>query len=125
MNPLSLLRVSVSMERTQGRPQIAIALIDGLVAVDRPDPASTTIHALPGRELSGKPKGACSLAESVTCTHGRFVAGMLTARRGSAAPFVTGATALLCRSSRQCRPGQAGSDPSRHATAGNHRPTRP
>ncbi len=95
MSPLNLVRVSVSMERTQGRPEIAIALTDGLVALDRPDLAGAAIHAFPGGELPGKPNGACSLAESVACTHRTFVPGMLSARRGSAAPFVTGAIALL------------------------------
>ena len=43
MSPLNLVRVSVSMERTQGRPEIAIALTDGLVALDRPDLAGAAI----------------------------------------------------------------------------------
>jgi subtilisin family serine protease len=97
VNPLDLVRVSVLMEHTQGRPEIAIALIDGPVALDHPDLAGATVRALPSREFPGKPNGGCSLADSMACTHGTFVAGMLFARRGSAAPAICPACTLLLR----------------------------
>ena len=97
MSPLDLVRVSVLMERTQGRPEIAIALIDGPVALDHRDLAGATVRALPGRELPGKLNGACSLADSVACTHETFVAGMLSARRGSSAPAICPGCTLLLR----------------------------
>jgi subtilisin family serine protease len=49
------------------------------------------------RELPGKTKGACSLADSLACTHGTFVAGILFARRGSAAPAICPGCTLLLR----------------------------
>lgn len=92
MNVLERVRLTPLMERTIGRPEIVIALIDGPVALNHPDLADATI-----RELPGKPKGACSLADSVACTHGTFVAGMLSARRGSVAPAICPGCTLLLR----------------------------
>ena len=66
------------MKRGQGDPEITVALIDGPVVLDHPDLAGSTI-----REIPGKLKGTCTLADSVACTHGTFVAGILSARRGS------------------------------------------
>jgi subtilisin family serine protease len=80
------------MDRSQGRPEIAVALVDGPVAQDHPDLASASI-----RELPGKTKGTCSLADSVACTHGTFVAGILFARRGSVAPAICPGCTLLLR----------------------------
>jgi hypothetical protein len=62
------------MKRGQGRPEIVVALIDGPVVLDHPDLAGATI-----REIPGKLKGTCRLAASVACTHGTFVAGVLSA----------------------------------------------
>src|SRR5262249_49439596 len=84
-NPLDVVRLSALMERSQGRPELIVALIDGPVALDHPDLARATVLKLPSN-LPGKPGGACSLASSVACMHGTFVAGILCARRGSAAP---------------------------------------
>lgn len=84
------------MERTQGRAELIVALIDGPVALDHPDLAGATVRHV-GGELPGKLKGACSLAQSVACTHGTFVAGVLFARRGSEAPAICPACTLLLR----------------------------
>jgi subtilisin family serine protease len=92
MSPIELVRLSALMEHTQGRPEIAVGLVDGPVALDHPDLAGASIRALPG-----KTKGACSLADSVACTHGTFVAGILSARRGSAAPAICPGCTLLLR----------------------------
>ena len=92
MSPIELVRLSALMERSQGSPGIAVALVDGPVAQDHPDLAGASI-----RELPGKTKGACSLADSVACTHGTFVAGILFARRGSAAPAICPGCTLLLR----------------------------
>jgi len=92
MSPLDLVRLSALMERTQGRREITVALVDGPVALNHPDLAGASI-----RELPGKPKGACSLADSVACAHGTFVAGILSARRGSAAPAICPGCTLLLR----------------------------
>jgi subtilisin family serine protease len=80
------------MQRGQGRAEIVIALIDGPVFLDHPDLARSTI-----REVPGKLKGACRLADSVACAHGTFVAGVLSGRRGSAAPAICPGCTLLVR----------------------------
>ena len=92
MSALDLVRLRALMERSQGRPEIAIASIDGPVALDHPDFAGAPI-----RELPGKAAGTCKVADSVACTHGTFVAGMLSARRGSAAPAICPGCTLLLR----------------------------
>jgi subtilisin family serine protease len=92
MNALDLVRLPDLMKRGQGRPEITIALIDGPVARDLPDLAAATI-----REIRGKLKGTCARADAVACTHGTFVAGMLAARRGSAAPAICPGCTLLLR----------------------------
>jgi subtilisin family serine protease len=92
MNPVDLVRLSALMERSLGRPEIAVALIDGPVALNHPDLAGVSI-----RELPGKPQGACSLAGSAACTHGTFVAGILFARRSSVAPGICPGCTLLLR----------------------------
>jgi len=80
------------MKRGQGHPAIAVALIDGPVVLDHPDLAGSTIHEIPG-----KLKGTCTRADSIACTHGTFVAGMLAARRGSFAPAICPGCTLLLR----------------------------
>src|SRR5580658_2526082 len=92
MNALDLVRLPELMKRGQGRPEIAIALIDGPVARDLADLAAARI-----REIPGKLKGICSRADTVACTHGTFVAGILAARRGSAAPAICPGCTLLLR----------------------------
>ena len=92
MSPLDLVRLAALMERSQGRPEIVVASVDGPVALNHPDLAGGSI-----RELPGKPRGACSLADSVACTHGTFVAGILSARRGSVAPAICPGCTLLLR----------------------------
>ena len=92
MDALELVRLPELMARGQGRPEITVALIDGPVVLNHPDLAGSTI-----REIPGKLKGTCSLAASVACTHGTFVAGILSARRGSAAPAICPGCTLLLR----------------------------
>ena len=92
MSPLDLVRLPALMDRSRGRPEITVALIDGPVVLDNPDLARSTI-----REIPVKLKGTCRLAGSVACTHGTFVAGMLAARRGSVAPAICPGSTLLLR----------------------------
>lgn len=92
MGPLDLVKLTPLMARTSGRAEIKIGLIDGPVALDHPDLAAHNI-----REVSGKQSGACSTASSLACMHGTFVAGMLMAKRGSAAPAICPGCTLLVR----------------------------
>jgi subtilisin family serine protease len=80
------------MERTTGRPEVKIGLIDGPVAIDHPDLAAGNI-----RPVSGTLRGGCTLANSFACQHGTFVAGILSARRGTAAPAICPDSTLLVR----------------------------
>jgi len=92
MRPLELVKLDRLMERSSGRPQVVIGLIDGPVAMDHPDLSVADI-----REVPGQHSAACSLASSVACMHGTFVAGMLRARRGSSAPAICPDCTLLVR----------------------------
>jgi subtilisin family serine protease len=90
--PLELINLAALMERTCGKSEIVIGLIDGPIQVSHPDLAHAVIREIPG-ELSG----TCSRAESAACMHGTFVAGMLCARRESTAPGICPACTLLLR----------------------------
>jgi subtilisin family serine protease len=80
------------MERTTGRAEIKVGLIDGPVATDHPDLVRQNIQEVPG-----KVAGACSRASSSACMHGTLVAGMLCAKRGSVAPAICPGCTLLVR----------------------------
>jgi len=80
------------MNRTSGRPQIRVGLIDGPVLVAHPDLATENIQEVPGNL-----QGTCASAKSFACLHGTFVAGMLLARRGSSAPAICPECTLLVR----------------------------
>jgi subtilisin family serine protease len=92
MTPLELVKLAPLMDRTVGRPEIVVGLIDGPVAITHPDLAGARI-----REVPGKLAGTCARASSAACQHGTFVAGMFAARRGSAAPGICPACTLLVR----------------------------
>jgi subtilisin family serine protease len=49
------------------------------------------------REISGNGSGACTQANSTACLHGTFVAGILSAKRGSVAPAICPNCTLLVR----------------------------
>jgi hypothetical protein len=80
------------MERSHGRPEITVALIDGPVALDRPELATANIRA-----LGGALHGGCTRADTYACMHGTFVAAMLAGRRGSVAPAICPGCTLLVR----------------------------
>jgi hypothetical protein len=80
------------MERTSGRADIVIGLLDGPVATNHPDLAAATIC-----EVSGTRSSTCTQASSAACVHGTLVAGVLCARRGSAAPALCPTCTLLVR----------------------------
>jgi subtilisin family serine protease len=92
VSPLDLVNLKPVMQLTSGRPEVAIGLIDGPVAIDHPDLVSNNLHA-----VSERLRGTCSIANSVACAHGTFVAGILCARRDSAAPAICPQCTLLVR----------------------------
>ncbi len=83
MTPLDTVALSPLTGRTRGRREVVIGLIDGPVALDHPDLANSFV-----RQVSPSAGAACSTRDSVACTHGTFVAGILCARRGSDAPAI-------------------------------------
>jgi subtilisin family serine protease len=89
---LDLVNLVALMELTSGRPEIVVGLIDGPVVKDHPDLASDHI-----REVPGNFKSACSWLDSTACQHGTFVAGILSAKRGSSAPAICPECTLLVR----------------------------
>jgi subtilisin family serine protease len=80
------------MDRTIGRPEIRVGLIDGPLLVAHSDLATENIQEVPGNL-----QGTCASAKSAACLHGTFVAGMLVARRGSTAPAICPGCTLLVR----------------------------
>jgi subtilisin family serine protease len=92
MNPLDLIKLSQLMELTSGRPEVVIGLIDGPVAVDHPDLANSNVREIPGRL-----GGVCTMANSIACTHGTFVVGILSGKRTSSAPAICPGCTLLVR----------------------------
>jgi subtilisin family serine protease len=78
------------MERTAGAVDVAVALIDGPVAIDHPDLASGNVRVLSGT-------AACRQSNSVACSHGTFVAGVLHARRDVLIPGICPGCTLLVR----------------------------
>jgi subtilisin family serine protease len=89
---LDLVGLPALMASASGRPEIAIGLIDGPVALDHRDLTAENI-----REVSGDLPAACADASDAACAHGTFVAGILLARRGSPAPAICPGCSLLVR----------------------------
>lgn len=79
------------MLRTEGKREIAVALIDGPIALDHPDLADSIIIHVSGSART------CSSVSSVACRHGTFVAGILFAKRGAAAPAICPGCTLIMR----------------------------
>jgi subtilisin family serine protease len=92
MSPLEVVKLTALMDRTSGKTEMAIGLIDGPVAIDHSDLASENI-----REVAGKLPGRCGQASSAACMHGTFVAGILCGKRGSASPAICPNCTLLVR----------------------------
>lgn len=90
MNYLDVVSLSVLMDRTEGHPDLLVGLIDGPVATTHPDLTGARIHELPGNN-----GGMCRQPSSVACLHGTFVAGILCAKRGAAAPAICPNCTLL------------------------------
>jgi subtilisin family serine protease len=91
-NALDLARLTALMDLSQGSPEVSVGLIDGPVARGHVDLADSAI-----REIGGKEGATCQNSGSSACLHGTFIAGILSARRGSDAPAISPACTLLVR----------------------------
>jgi len=78
------------MQRTSGRAEITIGLIDGPIASGHPDLEGARIKILPGHPPTCSPS-------SPSCEHGTFVAGILAAKRESQTPGICPGCTLLLR----------------------------
>ena len=95
MRPTDLANLTPLMQRSSGRPEIAIGLIDGPVLITHPHLTAQRIREV-HRKLGAR-RSACSRASSAACLHGTYVAGILMAKRGSAAPAICPGCTLLVR----------------------------
>jgi subtilisin family serine protease len=91
-NVLDLVNLAPLMQVTSGRSDFAIGLIDGPVLTSHRDLTGENVHEIPGRT-----SGTCAQANSLACMHGTFVAGILCAKRTSAAPAICPGCTLLVR----------------------------
>lgn len=89
MDPLAVARLAPLMAETEGRPDLAIGLIDGPVASAHPALGGATV-----RHAAGAP---CDRGASLACRHGTFVAGILAASRTSDTPGLCPGCTLLVR----------------------------
>jgi subtilisin family serine protease len=92
MQPLEMVGLSALMERTRGRPETTIGLVDGPVLLGPAERAGGRV-----REVPGGGRSACARADSPACRHGTFMAGILVAQRSSAAPAICPGCTLLVR----------------------------
>jgi len=67
MRPLELVNLAPLMQRTSGRAEVKVAVIDGPVAVTHPDLSSARIHEVSGR--SCRSTKAPSLSDAFTGVH--------------------------------------------------------
>lgn len=89
---LDLVHLTPLMERTRGRREVAIGLIDGPVVTDHPELAGANLQEIPGAAAGG-----CGRFRSAACLHGTFVAGILVARRESGTPAICPDCTLVLR----------------------------
>jgi len=91
-SPLDAVNLTGLMERSAGKPKVVVGLIDGSVAVTHRDLATESIRILP--QASDR---APEHASAAALRHGTFVAGILAAKRGSAAPAICPGCTLVVR----------------------------
>lgn len=92
MDPLALVKLTALMERTSGRPEVKIGVIDGPVMTRHPDLTCENL-----REIAGTDGATCTQADSAACLHGTFVTGILAAKRNSPAPAICPDCTFLVR----------------------------
>ena len=91
MDPLNLVNLPELMDRTGGRADIAIGLIDGPIAKNHAGLAGARLRDVGPKQTN------CSLTRDMACRHGTFVAGMLCGDPRSGAPSICPDCTLLVR----------------------------
>lgn len=89
---LELVGLGPLMRATAGRKEVRIGLIDGPVLVSHPCLQGASLQILPSRF-----SGGCAQASGEAGLHGTFVAGILCAARGAAAPAICPGCTVLVR----------------------------
>jgi subtilisin family serine protease len=89
---LDSIKLKPLMQQSSGNAKVTIGLIDGPVMLTHPDLAHQNL-----REISGSKGASCNNTNKIACLHGTFVAGILSARRGSTAPAICPDCTLLIR----------------------------
>jgi subtilisin family serine protease len=92
MLPTELVKLTALMERTNGKSEIEIGLIDGPVVTQHADLVAERFHAITEINVS-----ACAQVNSMACQHGTFIAGILSAKRTSPAPAICPNCTVLVR----------------------------
>jgi subtilisin family serine protease len=80
------------MALAAGREDVGVALLDGPVALSHPDLADARV-----RIIGAAASATCRAEGSRACRHGTSVAGVLSARRSSAAPGICPGCTLFVR----------------------------
>jgi subtilisin family serine protease len=83
MLSLEIIGLLPLMKRTEGRDDISIGIIDGPIDLNHPAFNSATVRTVTGDQLD-----SCRNSDSLACTHGTFVAGILVGGRNTAAPAI-------------------------------------
>jgi subtilisin family serine protease len=91
-SPLEVANLNGLMELTIGRPEVGIALIDGPVAANHADLATENV-----RSLSSPQAVQSARINTEARAHGTYVAGIVSARRGSIAPAICPGCTLFVR----------------------------
>lgn len=92
MNVINQTHLKPLMDLSRGKPNTTIGLIDGPIDFNHPDFQDSKI------EISNKSyNGKCKNASSISCIHGTFVAGILSAKRNSPAPSICPGCKILLR----------------------------
>jgi len=81
MNPLDQIKLRPLMNISSGTPEVVIGVIDGPVDYSHPAIERSRI-----KTVKKSQQIACKKVNSVACTHGTFVTGVLCAMRGLFAP---------------------------------------
>jgi subtilisin family serine protease len=90
-----LIGLTPLMNRTVGRRQVIIGLVDGPVDMENPNLATEAVREMAMQ--SPRQTGVCQHGKSNACRHGTFVAGILAAKRGSDAPAICPGCTFLIR----------------------------
>lgn len=72
VNPLDLTQLSRLIERSRGRPDVGIGVVDGPVALSHP-----ALSAATTRGVGSDPGSSCTDSKSLACRHGTMVVGIL------------------------------------------------